>query len=632
MATTTTREPQPGPSSATPPPGTERTVTQALAAVSARLRRLRWARHASRGALAGIALSLVAVGLAHFDWLPDPLPLEILLPALIALGIASGTVTALLHPIPLMQAARLAETRLGLKERLSSALEFERSPRTSLDSEAALLLRLQSEDAAAHARSLNAAEAVPWRWPWETKAAMGGLLLLALALVLPNLPVLVPPQLRVERQIVQKTGDILDKKATVIQKQAELKHLEGTRKMAADMKRLGHKLATGKLDKKQAMVQMSKLTQQMRQAQQKAAQGTPGAGEKSLAQAGQQLSQSLAAGAKSAGGQGAPKPGDPKQGFNVPTNGQKNSASPSSHPSTTPEVQKAAQAMRQNDTQALSEQLRQLADKTASDKLSPAEQQQAAADLQKLSDALKDTPMPETQKHTQAAADALKRGDKQAAASEMRKAADAAEREARAQADQQAMQDAQSAAEDAQSQMAGASSAGDIQDDSGQPGDGSGKGKGKGQGNGQGQGAGQGFGEGIGQGQKSGGKMGSGKGNGGSGGGGKAGGKPSDTGEGSSPIKHLGHAPEGKGTAKVYFGKALNAGPSKTGPTRKVSGGHDAGGAAPSSVPYYDYVAPAKKSAETTMDKEDIPPAYRSDVRRYFQSLDPPAPAAGGGH
>ena len=156
MATTTTREPQPGPASPT-----ERTVTQALAAVSARLRLLRWTRHASRGALGGLALSLLAVGLAHFEWLPDQLPLEVLLPALFVLGMGAGTVTALLHPIPLMQAARLAETRLGLKERLSSALEFERSPRAALDSEAALLLRLQSEDAAAHARRLNAAEAVP---------------------------------------------------------------------------------------------------------------------------------------------------------------------------------------------------------------------------------------------------------------------------------------------------------------------------------------------------------------------------------------------------------------------------------------------------------------------------------------
>ncbi len=622
MATTTTRGPQPGLSSPT-----ERTVTQALAAVSSRLRLLRWVRHASRGALVGIGLALIAVALAHFDWLPERLPLEILLPALLVAGIGAGTVTALLRPIPLMDAARLAESRLGLKERLSSALEFERSPRAARDPEAALLLRLQAADAAAHARSLNAAEAVPWRWFWETKVALGGLLLLALTLWLPNLPALVPPQLRIERQIVRKTGDNLEKKAAVIQKLADQKHLEGTRKAAADMKRLGHKLATGKLDKKQAMVQMSKLTQQMRQAQQKAAQGTPGAGEKSLAQAGQQLSQSLAAGAKSAGGQGAPKPGDPKQGFNVPTNGSKSSTTPSAHHATTPEVQKAASAMRQNDTKALSEQLRQLADKTASGKLSPAEQQQAAADLQKLSQALKDTPMPETQKHTQAAADAMKRGDKQGAASEMRKAADAAEREARAQADQQAMQDAQSAAEDAQSQMAGASSAGDIQDDSGQPGNGNGKNPGKG--NGQGQGAGQGFGDGIGQGQQSNGKVGSGKGNGGSGGGGKAGGKPSDTGQGSSPIKHLGHTNGDKGTAKVYFGKALNAGPSKTGPTRKVGGGHDPGGAAPSSVPYYNYVAPAKKSAETTMDKEDIPPAYRSDVRRYFQSLDPPAPGGG---
>ena len=656
MATITTPRPQPSPA---PLPG-PKAISEALAQVTARLRLARWVRHTSRGALGGVAIALVAVVCAHFDALPDWLPLEAVLPGVVLLGIAGGTITTFLRPISLMDAARLAEARLGLKERLSSALEFERAPQGAIAPDAVLLMRLQLEDAASHARSLKAVEAVPLRWPWEAKAVLGGLAILALALFLPALPIFVPPSTLIERQIVHKTGDKIQKTAHLIQKQAEDQHLEGTRRTAAAMQRLGKRLATGKMDKKQAMVQIAKLTQQMKMDQQKRASANSGAGagSKSMAQAGQQLAQALAGASASAssskaggagqkaGGSGnkaGQKPGanggkggknganDPFNGFTVPsTSKNKNAASnpsPSSLPPT-PELRKAAQAMQQNDSKGLSEQLRQMADHAALGKMSPAEQAQAAQDLQKLATALKNTPMPETQKHTQAAADALKRGDKSAAASEMRKAADAAEREAHDQADQQAMQGAQDATEGAESDMAGANSAGDIQDGSGQPGPGQGKGKGQGKGNGSGQGEGEGDGLGSGEG-----KHGSGKGNGGSGGGGMAGGKPGDTGEGSSPLKHLGKMDPSKMSKnnKLYFGKPLNAGPSKSGPIRKVGSNPNAvPGQTASKVPYYDYVAPAQKRAESTMDKEDIPPAYRSEVRKYYNALNPPA--GGGGH
>lgn len=634
-------------------------ITGALHQIRTRLRLVRWVHHASRGALAGTVLALIATVLAHFDWLPDWLPLEAAIPIPIVLGIVAGTVTAFLRPISQMDAARLAEARLGLKERLSSALEFEKSPQAA-DPESAVLRRLQLADAAVHARGLKSVEAVPLRLPWEAKAFAAGLVLIGLALIVPSLPVFVPPGVKLERQIVQKTGSKLEQTAKVIQKQADAQQLPATKRNAILMQRLGQRLAAGHLDKKQALVQMSKLSQQMRQELQKTAQAnsSAGAGGKSMAQAGQQLAQAMAGGQNAAGnngkqagagqknggsgsksGQKAGQNGgagaksgasDKFSGFNVPTasksTANKNSQT-NSHTPSAPEMQKAAQAMQQNDSQALSQQLRQMADKIQSGKMSPDEQKQAASDVQKLADALKNTPMTETQQHSQAAADALKRGDKQAAADEMRKAAAAAEKEAQEQADQQGQQDAAQGMEDAESQMAGANSPGDISDDSGQPGDGSGHGKGQGKGSGTGNGDGEGDGFGDGQGLKSGqGKHGQGHGNGGSGGGDSAGGKPGDTGEGSSSVKHLGKAgaalnPKG---VKLYFGKPLNAGPSKTGPTRKVGSNPSAvPGQTSSQVPYYNYVAPAAKSAESTMDKEDIPPAYRSDVRKYFNSLNP---------
>ena len=630
-------------------------ITEALAQITSRLRLERWVHHAARGGLIGTVPAFVAIVLAHFDVLPEWLPLEAALAAPIVLGIAAGTVTAFLRPISQMDAARLAEARLGLKERLSSALEFEKSPQSS-DPETATLRRLQMADAAAHAQRLKSAQAVPLRLPWEAKAFLGALALIALALILPKLPVFIPPSVKLERQIVQKTGAKLDKTAKLIQKQADAQRLPGAKRTAAQIQQLAKRMEAGRMDKKQAMVKMSQLTQQMRQEQQKAAQANSSAGGKSMADAGRQLAQAMAAGQNAAGssakqagqgqknggsgqkagqksgqnsGTGAKSGATPNSGFNVPPAGSKPGASQTSqNPAQTPsspELQKAAQAMQQNDSQALSQQLRQAADKIQSGSMTPAQQQQTAQDLQKLADALKNTPMPETQKHAQAAADALKRGDKQGAASELKKAAASAEKESQQQADQQAQSDAAQGVEDAQSQMAGANSPGDVSDSPSQPGQGQGKGKGKGSGKGQGTGDGDGLGDGSDL-KGSSGKHGSGKGNGGSGGGGKGGGTPSDTGNGSSPLKHLGKATPNPQGAKLYFGRPLNSGPSKTGPAKKVgSNPNGTPGNTASQVPYYNYVGPAQKSAESAMDKEDIPPAYRSDVRKYFNSLNPPA-------
>lgn len=574
---------------AVPPPSA---ISETLAQVTKRLRLARWLRHASRGALAGLCAAFPAVALAHFDLLPDWLPLEAALPVSLLLGAAAGTLTAFLRPISLMDAARLAEARLGLKERLSSALEFEQSAQ-SLDPEAAALRRLQLEDASAHARRLKVSEAVPLRLPWEAKVLAAGLVLLALTLAVPALPIFVPPGLRVERQIVRKAGSKLEQTAGRMQKQADLGHLAGTQRAAAAMQRLAQRLATGHLDKKQALVQMSTLTRQMRRDLEKAAQAgsAAGTGGKSMAQAGQQLAAALAGGSK-----------------DRLKNGQKSGKDDAA----TPEVQKAAQAMAQNDSAGLSNQFRQMAERVQSGTLSPAAQRRAASDTQKLADALQNTPMPQTQAQAQAAAAALKRGDRQSAASELRKAAESAAREAHDQADTQGQQAAKQSVEDAASEMAGASRAGDIQDDRGQPGSGRGKPPGRGNGHGPGNG------------QKMLGATGK-HGNGGSGGG-KVGGTSDNTGEGSRPLKHLGTAPALNPKAvNLYFGKPVNSGPSKDGPIRKIGADPNAApDSTASQVPYYSYVAPAQKSAESAMDKEDIPPAYRSDVRKYFNSLNPP--------
>ena len=472
-----------------------------------------------------------------------------------------------------------------------------------------------------------------------------------------------------ERSVVKKEGQKLERTARVIEKQAEAQNLPATKRAAQNMQRLAHRMAAGRMDKRQAMVHMAQLTQQMQNQQkqlaQQAGQSSLGGG-KSLAQAGQQLAAALqgqpgsgqngrgaskaqganANGSKSTGSKGgangAARPGglNGSHGFNVPgqtkpgDKGAQNGQSPAGTQSPPPpEMQHIAQALQRNDAQTLSQQLRQLAQKAQSGQMTPQQQQQAAQDLQKLSNALQGTGMPQTQQHAQAAAQAMARGDKQTAAQEMQKAADAADRESQQQNDQQGMQDAQNSLQDGQGEMAGAQNPGDISDDGsgqGQQGQ-SGQGKGK-SGQGQGQTGPPEYG---------------GEGNGG-GGGGR--GKPNTTYHKGQKPNHKVHQLPGYGAdaphwlnpnfdpsknpryAKLYFGKPKTAGPSQAGPTRKTRPGEN-DGPVQSTVPYYSQIAGAKRTAENAMDREDIPPAYKKNVSDYFNSLQPqtaPPPAANG--
>lgn len=628
---------------------------------------VRGIRLVSRGLLAATVLALVAVVCARVNILPVGLPLEAVIPVLLLIGGGAGAAATYARPIAPMDAARLAEQRLGLKERLSSALEFARAALAAPpDPEAALLRRLQGEDAATHARAVRAADAVPLRLPWEAKALIPAFVLLLLALILPSLSVFTPPALRTERAVVQKEGEKLTRTARTIEKQADAQNLPQTKRAAQDIQKLGQRMGQGRMDKKQALREMHELSRQMADEQRRQAQANsqPGGGDKTLAQAGDQLGQSL----QNQNGSGASENAK-TNGKRVPPGraGAKGGAQGSQSQSsagrkTTPEVKQAAEGMRQLDAHKLAESLRRLAQRAESGRMSPSEQQQAGADLQKLAQSLQNTPYTETQQHVQAAADALKRGDNQAAAREMRQAADAAEREAQRRNDAQGMQNAQQSVQNGQQEMAQAAKPGDIpqngqQGQQGRQGQGSQPGQsgqqGKGGQSGEGSKAGQGKGQPGGQspGKGTNGQSGGSPGNDGSGDGPSTASTP---GKGqTTPASGRGQKTPGHSTGvvrgaahplnpkfdpaknpkygKIFLGKpgpGPNGGkllpPGKPAPP-------NGGGRQTSVVPYESYAAPARKSAESAMDKEDIPPSYKSGVRRYFDSLQPTS-SPGGAH
>ncbi len=81
------------------------------------------------------------------------------LAGLLGIGALAGAVVGLTRPVSLMDAAQLADRRLGLKERLSSGIDF--LQRGASDP----MMAAQLVDAAEHSRQLRPREVFPFRPP-----------------------------------------------------------------------------------------------------------------------------------------------------------------------------------------------------------------------------------------------------------------------------------------------------------------------------------------------------------------------------------------------------------------------------------------------------------------------------------
>jgi len=159
-------------------------ITRALRRLARRLRLVRAAAAGLRFLVAGLALALLPLLLkglfADAAW-PGGLALGL---ALGALGL--GVLYGLLAPLPRARVARLADERLVLKERLTSAEEHLRQ-REQPD-----IVEAQLAETAERLHDLSAGRAFPLRAPREAPV-LAPLAMLALALVLlPALPVRLP--------------------------------------------------------------------------------------------------------------------------------------------------------------------------------------------------------------------------------------------------------------------------------------------------------------------------------------------------------------------------------------------------------------------------------------------------------
>ena len=260
MAVAPQRSPHPNPDA----------LGDALARIARRLRRRHQATGAARGANIGLTLDLALALLARFTLWPDALPFGATLLCLPLAGAALGALWGGRRAVTPPQAADAAERRLPLKERLSSALEFN-APHS-----APPMLALQHADAAAHAQALKPSDAVPLRLPRAFWLMLPLLLLLALLVWLPFIPGLDTSASRADRRAVQSAGAALVQSARRLQARADALHDKAGQKQAQQLAKLGHRMAQGRLSRAQSLAALSDQQRQLAAQSSGTASANPG--------------------------------------------------------------------------------------------------------------------------------------------------------------------------------------------------------------------------------------------------------------------------------------------------------------------------------------------------------------------
>jgi hypothetical protein len=336
-----------------------------------RVRLLVTARWVFAALVVAAVLCSILVVLDRLEWISAP---PEYLTGVLVLGALIGAAVGLTRRVSLMDAAQLADRRLGLKERLSSGIDF--MERGAPDP----MTAAQLADAAEHSSRLRAPEVFPFRVPREAKFFAASLLLLCGLVFVPELSVFQSPKVRAEKVAMKKEGERIEKLAKDYKKRSAQKNADITKRIAANMQALGKEMRRGRISKKQAMLKMGRLTKEMKEAQrQLAVANTP----RSLEQAADKLKKS----AENAQRQGA-------------------------NPAAAKMMADMASALEKKDFDAAEKQLQQLADKLQKGEMKPEEAKAAADALSKMAGAMKGTQLDAASKQMQEAAKKLAEASK----------------------------------------------------------------------------------------------------------------------------------------------------------------------------------------------------------------------------
>lgn len=230
----------------------ERLVAQAA-------RRQRWLRAWQglwRGWLIGGVVWLVGLGLYKVLPLPEVSLAWVGLAGLVC--ILAGGVVGFWRPAGLLATARWLDERLDLKERLSTALELARDPRPG---EWRLLV---ARDAAGHAARLNLRELLPWRLPRTSRWVLLVLALTAGLGFVPEYRSQAHLQKQREREAVRDVGrNLAALSRRTLEKRTNA--LESTRQTVQAVNELGQRLEQRPATRDQALQEVARLTEKVRQ-------------------------------------------------------------------------------------------------------------------------------------------------------------------------------------------------------------------------------------------------------------------------------------------------------------------------------------------------------------------------------
>jgi len=193
-------------------------------------------------------------------WYP-PLAPEV---ALVAAALAS-LATGLLWPLSDRLIAASADRRLGLRDRIGSALQFLRAGAGSGMERAAVL------DALGHLELLRAREAFPMRRPRASSAAALCLGVLLLSQVLPIPPLLLSPREREEKAELREAAARIEPLAKQLEEAATQANDQEAAQVSKQLKKLAQQLQRGQVTKKQALLNLSELEKKVQRLDQKLA-------------------------------------------------------------------------------------------------------------------------------------------------------------------------------------------------------------------------------------------------------------------------------------------------------------------------------------------------------------------------
>jgi hypothetical protein len=361
------------------------TVDAKLRAATRRIRLLMLMRYASLALCIGAGVGLLVVGLSKLRLFETPEP--VVPGAILGLSLLIAAIVAFARPLRPLDVARLTERRADLKERISSAVEFREQ---GVDVTEPFYTE-QFTDAEQHAVALDLRKLYPMRLP---RAFWGGLvatLALFLLYFLPTLPAFWTPQQKKDAEDVKKQGVAITKLAKDVEKDAEQKKLDETKKAAGEARKIGEAMRRNKISKKEALVQMQKLTKKMQETQKKMAEKLPA---KSMDKAHDQYKKSLEKMQREIAE-------SRQQKKLAATDPQKVKEQEKSLKEMENSLQQMEKAMQKQDQQEMQKAMEELAKQMQSGQMSKEQMQQMQKAMEELSKSLQDSAMQDAAKQLQ---------------------------------------------------------------------------------------------------------------------------------------------------------------------------------------------------------------------------------------